>query len=240
MANTGFKVAQIGNLPSSSGIYKICCVSNRGFYVGSAFNLNGRLWRHIKELRRGRHTNTRLQRAYDKYGEWSLRFSVVILCSIASLLDEEQKTIDKFYGTPRCFNMAAKAGRPPSHLGRKRSPETCAKIGASHRGQIITDEQRQKISAALIGKPLSEETRRKMSASRNGKNHPLFGKSPSEETRRKISKSLTGYRHSEDTKKKLSQIRKGKPNPHRGHPNPNKGKSWSLARRAVEQSKGGR
>lgn len=98
--------------------------------------------------------------------------------------------------------------------GRKRTPETCAKISAAKigvprpdlRGKPIPEEIRQKISEAQKGKPrpkASPETRLKMSLARRGvKRGP-----PSEETRQKISKSNRGKRlgipKSEETKARM-------------------------------------
>ena len=46
------------------------------------------------------------------------------------------------------------------------------------------------MSEVKKGKCFSEEHRRKISAATTGKNHPLYGKSPSEETRKKQSETM--------------------------------------------------
>ncbi len=47
-------------------------------YIGSGIaGTSGRDRQHIKTLRRGKHHNSHLQNAYNKYGEEAIRFEVV-------------------------------------------------------------------------------------------------------------------------------------------------------------------
>ena len=51
------------------GIYFIRNKINNKIYVGSSKNLYNREKEHFSDLRKGKHHNIYLQRAYDKYGE---------------------------------------------------------------------------------------------------------------------------------------------------------------------------
>jgi hypothetical protein len=100
-------------------------------------------------------------------------------------------------------------GKNSPNYGKTLSPETKAKLSASHKGKTHTPEARAKISAAQKGKTLSPETKAKMSAARKdtprsletrekiseslkGENHPLYGKTLSPEIKAKISAATKG------------------------------------------------
>lgn len=102
-------------------------------------------------------------------------------------------------------------------LGRKLSPEACAKISAAHKGrsrspeevearrqkligQKRTEMQRARISEGLKGHVVSEETRIKLSIA--GQQRVT-----SEETKQKLRESCLGWSHSEETRKRISAAR---------------------------------
>ncbi len=57
------------------------------------------------------------------------------------------------------------------HRGKKRSQETCARIGAAKVGMKHSDEAKKKMSSAGIGRPKSDETKEKLRASSTGRLH---------------------------------------------------------------------
>lgn len=59
------------------GIYKITCISNGKFYIGSSMNVCNRWLHHLSDLRLGKHHSVYLQRCYNKYGEVSITFSIL-------------------------------------------------------------------------------------------------------------------------------------------------------------------
>ena len=59
------------------GIYKIINLINNKFYVGSAEIFARRKRIHWWRLRRGDHSNAKLQAAWNKYGESAFVFAVV-------------------------------------------------------------------------------------------------------------------------------------------------------------------
>ncbi len=54
-------------------IYKISFIGSKKVYVGKSSNYESRKYTHINSLRKGNHSNTHLQRLWDKYeAEWSV------------------------------------------------------------------------------------------------------------------------------------------------------------------------
>lgn len=145
------------NVPKTSGIYRFVNFKNGKIYVGSAINLYRRRIDHIKELRAGKHRNSYLQRAWNKYGEENFCFEILELCEKEKLLELEQKWIDKLNCVkPNGYNLNPIAG---SNLGR-----------------IFDDDFKLKASARQNGIKHSEETRKRMSeAHSNKKRDPSIG-----------------------------------------------------------------
>ena len=82
-------------IPRASGIYRIVCKPTGQFYVGSAVNLHERLRSHWTALRRGKHANKYLQRAWKRYREVNFEFKVVELVKPSRLLAAEQSWLKK-------------------------------------------------------------------------------------------------------------------------------------------------
>lgn len=138
-----------------SGIYRIHCMENDKFYIGSAIDIDAR-WRvHRCELRNEKHGNSKLQRAWKKYGEAAFIFTVVELVPDADkLIEREQFHIDETVATIYGFNLRAKAD---SNIGlkyvmtKRRPPHTEAsklKMSATHKGKKLTPEHVAKVRAS--------------------------------------------------------------------------------------------
>ena len=116
--------AQNGNIPTTSGIYKITCTANKKVYLGSTKNLRTRCRDHCNKLRTNKHHNPKLQAAWNKYGEESFIFEVLELVLPVSLTAREQYWFKKLNPFGRKgFNIARDAASPPNVRGVKRSPE---------------------------------------------------------------------------------------------------------------------
>lgn len=78
-----------------AGVYRIDCLENGKFYVGSTVDLLARKWKHLTELRQGQHGNSYLQRAWNKYGESVFSWSIVeIVEDFSLLMEREQHWLD--------------------------------------------------------------------------------------------------------------------------------------------------
>lgn len=78
------------------GIYRIICLSNDMIYIGQTINFKERKRRHLKDLRKGNHSNIIMQRSFNKYGETSFIFELILSCSKEELTIKEQEILS-FY-----------------------------------------------------------------------------------------------------------------------------------------------
>ena len=183
---------------SRSGVYEIRNLSDGKRYVGSTKDLSSRKSNHFYTLRNGRNKNQDLQRAWDKYGESSIEFVVVLECPKEELLEREQEIIDS-YDFDSLYNVQPVAGSP---IGMKHSQEARDNISKGKIGGVISQEHRDAISRTKTGRAMSEEARAKMSVSQSGRKH-------SEEARKNMSIAQKGHKVSDETRLKISMAAKG-------------------------------
>jgi group I intron endonuclease len=116
----------------TSGIYSIISPSSKT-YIGQSTNIEKRIQQHQSMLRRGTHTNSRLQGACNKYGLANLIFSIVELCSANQLDAREQWWIDN---SNTQYNMSRSA------TNCMKDPTIAAKVSKTKRCRShITSEQ---------------------------------------------------------------------------------------------------
>jgi group I intron endonuclease len=65
------------NVPIDSGVYRITCKPTGRSYIGSTIHSRGRCFAHRTSLRRGNHSNRRLQSEWNLYGEDAFEFVMV-------------------------------------------------------------------------------------------------------------------------------------------------------------------
>lgn len=196
----------------NSGIYKITNKVTGKFYIGSSVNFKRRWYMHKFELKRGKHGNIHLQRAWDKYGEESFVFEVIkeVEPTRKEILKEEQIFLDTLspYGE-NGYNISKEAG---SILGYRHTKEARKKIVDSKLGKSRSEETKRKISEVQKGKTISQETRDKISKTLKGRPSPMKGRKASKETREKMSRSLKGIKKSEEWKRKIGEAQRGADN----------------------------
>ncbi len=118
----------------TSGIYKITNLINNKFYIGSGKCIRKRFYAHKTELKHNKHTNSHLQRSWNKYGEENFKFEVLVTCPKEYRVKLEQWFLDNM--KPE-YNICMLASCP--------NPV------------IITDEYRKQISLRFKGKKQSSE-----------------------------------------------------------------------------------
>lgn len=191
------------------------------FYVGQTVDLDERIKQHLRAFRRGDHDNVPLQRAFNKYGEASFSFDLVVpvVREKTELTRFEQDTLDQFirdHGADRVKNVMREC--VDSHLGVKRRPESIAKLAAATRGQKRTPEQNEANRLRNLGKIISAETRAKISETLKGRpGHPAALRALDEHrysekrlTNLRAAKAASTYQHSDETKAKIAATLTGR------------------------------
>lgn len=172
------------DIPTTSGVYKITCTANEKIYIGSAVNLRNRRRQHFNELRQNKHSNPKLQRAWNKYGEQAFIFEVLELVLPIFLTAREQYWFNKLKPFGRKgFNIAREAGSQlgfnhspearerigRSQIGKKNTPETIEKIRQTQLGRKNTPEAIEKHRQAMLGRKISPEHIEKIRQAKKGK-----------------------------------------------------------------------
>lgn len=167
-------------------IYKIVCVVDDYFYIGSTSNHRRRKWEHWKSLRDKTHHCTALQKAWDQYGEDAFCFEVIEEVEEAQQFSVEDTWLAQHAGASYCYNTAVSAFDPPSS-----TPIAKQKISATLKALY-----QDKTAHPRYGVQHTEETKAKISANRVGKmageEHYRFGQTVSEEVRKKIGDTQRG------------------------------------------------
>ena len=147
-----------------NGIYKITNLPTGRFYIGSAVNVERRWKRHASDLNAQRHHNSKLQRAWNKYGQAAFTFELLEEVSdLAILLEREQHYMDTL---KPFYNINPKAG---SGLGYRHTDESRAKMSKKARAHWASMSDEEKVAKGkehaekIRGKTHTEETRQKMS-----------------------------------------------------------------------------
>lgn len=127
------------------GIYRIQCLANGKFYIGSTgISIRKRWGQHVSALAHGKHSNPNLQASWNKYGEGGFTFGVVEFCDSGVAVCREDYYIKLWSPSFNC----APAANP--RLGAKLSPK-----------------QRQRLSDIAKARMTSEEIRRLRKMSQN-------------------------------------------------------------------------
>jgi group I intron endonuclease len=99
-------------LQSISGIYKITSVTSGKIYIGCASNVRTRINAHLYDLRRKKHNNSYLQKAWTKYGEENFVFEIIEECVISNLHAREHYWVNKLNCLDRSIGYNLKPTDP--------------------------------------------------------------------------------------------------------------------------------
>lgn len=220
-----------------SGIYIILNTKDGKVYIGQAQSIRRRWGDHKSDLNRGKHRNTHLQRAWNKYGVTAFKFQILEYCPVEQLDEREKHHIAIYKGRGLAYNTSnggqgtsgvipnaetrqklsdARKGEKNHNFGKTFSAEHRQKLSDSHKNpspeirQKMINSHKGKIPPNK-GKPMSEGQRLKMAEIWKLRPHPMLGKHCSEETRQKISKAKTNPDN--ETRRKISIALSGSNNP---------------------------
>lgn len=145
------------------GVYKITNIKNNKVYIGSSCNsLYKRLSSHRELLRKDKHTNKHLQRAWNKYGEDKFTFDVIEICKDKEeTLKQEEFYINylQTFISSRGYNIYRFAY---SNIGNKWSEEARLNRKGYRKGIPKSDETKLKMSIAAKGRIVKESTKEKL------------------------------------------------------------------------------
>jgi len=141
-------------LPRTSGIYSITNLTNGKRYIGSAVNLRQRAYDHVSALNRNAHNSKHLQNAWNKYGEASFTFEILMLViDKAQLIQWENHFIEERKSRNAAFGYNLCPAQ--SSLGYKHTDEAKRKIKEARAKQEFSAETRAKMSATRLGKKMN-------------------------------------------------------------------------------------
>lgn len=107
-------------MEEKSGIYTIENLTNGKKYIGQTKNINRRWREHLGCLKGNRHSNSHLQRAFNKYGEDNMSFSVIEMCKEDELDTKESDYIKLFDSMKSGYNLRAGGSRPRLSIESRR------------------------------------------------------------------------------------------------------------------------
>ena len=113
---------QLGKPAGKIGIYKIT-FPNQHYYIGQSLHCDRRKQQHSRDAKKNKHTNSRFQNCFNKYGEFI--FEILEECERNDLDKIESKYIQNHIEDELCCNFC-REGR--SKKGVKASDETRQKI----------------------------------------------------------------------------------------------------------------
>jgi hypothetical protein len=122
------------------GVYKIINTVNGKIYVGSSVDIRGRFNSHKSDLRQNKHGNSKLQNAWNKYGEECFVFEIAEECDPQSVRDIEQVYLNEIFSKadkqsfynlyPNATGLSSEQARE-QNLKRWSDPEFKARASAS-------------------------------------------------------------------------------------------------------------
>lgn len=87
------------------GIYCIENMINHKKYIGQSVNIFSRWQQHKSELNRKKHCNSKLQNAWNKYGEENFNFYILEKCNFSELDKKEQNYIKNYNSYYNGYNL---------------------------------------------------------------------------------------------------------------------------------------
>ena len=142
------------------GIYKIINVLDSKIYVGYATNFRKRKAAHLSDLRKNKHKNIHLQRAFNRDGEVNFKIELIEECLKDELIQKEDFWCKKLNTHNDKFGYNLLGTGEKGLIGH--SKETCEKISKSKLGKKLSEEHCKNIGLAKKDIPLSEEHKEKL------------------------------------------------------------------------------
>jgi len=131
------------------GIYQIRNIINNKRYIGSTIDFERRFRQHKSDLKLNKHDTIKLQNAWNKYGEQSFIFEIIVESEDEELLVLEQKELDKFNIQEDLYNINPVAEKVPTLKGDKHPK---AKLTWNEVNEIRQKYKEKKYSTLTLAK----------------------------------------------------------------------------------------
>ena len=191
------------------------------YYIGSTSNFSRRRTDHFTSLRNNRHSNSNLQKDFNKYGEAHFSiFPIKELSSPEELKYFEELFISHYDSLGKCYNLYkhcyAFTDDVRLTISKKVSGELNGNFSRPH-----TEEEKKRIRDNRYGKDYickpktssyTRKSEQEILESRKRVSEFMRNRVVSQETRDKLSSYRKGRHHSSDTLAKLRRQRKGEGN----------------------------
>lgn len=192
------------------GIYCIENKVNHMKYIGQSINIRKRWAEHKRDLRKSKHTNDHLQKAWDKYGDNAFIFSILEICDRSLLNEREIYWVNAYDSMSKSlgYNIATPGDAPMksrnhSVLSKRKMSESrkgnCSGENNGFYGNKHSKETLDKISKSLKGRFVGEKN------PMYGKVSPMNGKKMSSESRKKMSDHHADFKGDKHPKARLSE-----------------------------------
>lgn len=203
----------------SPGVYCIRNLLSGKVYVGSATKaFLQRFKGHRTCLRVGRHSNSYLQRAWDKYGSEAFVFETLEACAPEMCVVREQWWMDYLRATDgqHGYNLSPTAGNT---LGVKHTAAARENMSKAHRGKPLSAEHRENMVESIrqtyarveVRERSAKVNRERMAAETpEAKAIRCKGRRHTDEQRARLSELHTGMTHTAETRAKISAAQRGK------------------------------
>lgn len=138
------------------GIYKLVNKATKQCYVGQSQRAQKRIKEHFRLLRWGKHPNSHLQNAYNKYGAENFYGEIEVECAAPDQLDALEEAFlkgDAWFDEQTVYNIADFAKAPMR--GKTHSEETREKIRLGRRAATFdyrSPEYRKTLSDAQVAR----------------------------------------------------------------------------------------
>lgn len=123
-------------LGKCSGIYCIENTENQKVYIGSSYNMRGRIYGHLWHLDNNSHINSHLQSSYNKHGGENFIIFELERCEESVLIEREQLYFDTFLYAKEYIQSDGRDERF-HHYGYNLTPTAGKTIGFKHTEEDI-------------------------------------------------------------------------------------------------------
>ncbi len=141
-------------MEKKKGVYILGNLVEKNVYIGSSIDLKARVKKHFSELKHNKHSNYKLQNAFNEDNTQFLAITIPANGDV-NIREIEQQLLNEFAPTGKLYNIAINVECPME--GKKHAPETIEKLKELAVGRVPPREAVENSVKARLGVPLSPE-----------------------------------------------------------------------------------